>query len=71
MSTYKKTPKHLEKAEMASKICGKNVFVPRNGLRMQYVPPRLYKTLIQIFLMTIMNHHKQDNSIDCMKLVIH
>ena len=33
-------------------------------------PPRLYKTLIQIILVTIMNHQKQDISSDCMGLVI-
>ena len=38
---------------------------------MQDVPPGLYKTLIQIVLRTILNHHKQDISGDCMKLVIH
>ena len=47
------------------------VKVSWNGLKMQDVPPGLYKTLIQIVLMTIMNHHKQDISGDCMKLVIH
>ena len=47
------------------------VKVSRNGLKMQDVPPGLYKTLIQIVLWTIMNHHKQDISADCMKLAIH
>ena len=47
------------------------VKVAQNGLKMQDVPPGLYKTLIQIVLRTIMNHHKQDISGDCMKLVIH
>ena len=56
---------------MANKICGKTVKVARNGLKMQDVPLGLYKTLIQIVHRTIMNHHKQDNSADCMKLVIH
>ena len=70
MLTTKK-PLKVEKAEMANKICGKTVSVTRNGLKMQDVPPGLYKTLIQIVLRTIMNHHKQDISGDCMKLVIH
>ena len=70
MLTTKKTLK-VEKGEMANKICGKMVSVARNGLKMQDVPPGLYKTLIQIVLRTIMNHHKQDISGDCMKLVIH
>ena len=70
MLTTKKTLK-VEKAEMANKICGKTVSVARNGLRMQHVPPGLYKTLIQIVLRTIMNHHNQDITGDCMKLVIH
>ena len=56
---------------MENKICGKMVKVARNGLKMQDVPPGLYKTLIQIVLRTIMNHHKKDISGDCMKLVIH
>jgi hypothetical protein len=70
MLTTKKTSK-VEKGEMENKICGKNVLVPWNGLKMQDVPPRLYKTLIHIVLRTIMNHHKQYISGDCMKLVIH
>ena len=70
MLTTKKTLK-VEKGEMENKICGKTVKVSRNGLKMQDVPPGLYKTLIQIILRTIMNHHKQDISGDCMKLVIH
>ena len=49
----------------------KTVLVARNGLKMQNVPPGLYKTLIQIVLKTIMNHHKQDISGDFMNLVIH
>ena len=56
---------------MENKICVKMVLVARNGLKMQDIPPGLYKTLIQIVLRTIMNHHKQDISGDCMKLVIH
>ena len=46
---------------------------PRNikGRKMQDIPPGLYKTLIQIVVRTIMNHHKQDISGDYMKLVIH
>jgi hypothetical protein len=56
---------------MASKICGKKVYVPRNGLRMLDVPQGLYKSLIQIVLRTIMNHHKTDISGDCMRLVIY
>ena len=66
-----KTPKE-EKIHMASKICGKQVVVPRNGLKMEYVPQGIYKSLIQIILRTIMNHHKKnDISGDCMKLAIH
>jgi hypothetical protein len=57
MLTSKKNPK-LENVEMANKICGEKVFVPMNRLRMQDVPPRLYRTWIQIVLKTIMNHHK-------------
>jgi len=57
--------------EMASKICGKKVFVPRNGLRMIDVPWGLYKSLIQIVLRKIMNHHKTDISGDYMRLVIY
>lgn len=70
MLTSKKIPK-LEKVEVANKICGKKVFVPRNGLRMQYAPLLLYKTLIQIFFRTIMNHHRKDILSDCMRLVTH
>ena len=70
MLTTKKTLK-VEKGEMENKICGKTVKVSQNGLNMQDVPPGLYKTLIQIVLRKIMNHHKQDISGDCMKLVIH
>ena len=70
MLTTKKTLK-VEKGEMENKICGKIVLVARNGLKMQDVPPGLSKTLIQIVLRTIMNHHKKDISGDCMKLVIH
>ena len=65
-----KTPK-LEKIQMSSKICGNRVVVPRNGLKMEYVAQGIYKTLIQIILRTIMNHHKRhDISGDCMKLAI-
>ena len=70
MLTTKKILKE-DNCRMANKICGKTVLVPRNGLKMQDVPPGLYKNLIQIVLRTIMNHHKQDISGDCMKLVIH
>ena len=70
MLTTKKTLK-VEKGEMENKICGKMIKVARNGLKMQDVPPGLYKTLIQIVLRTIMNHHKHDISGDCMKLEIH
>ena len=38
MLTSWKTPK-LEKNEMAKKICGEKVYVPKNGLRMQDVSP--------------------------------
>ena len=66
-----KTPKE-EKIQMASKICGKWVVVPRNGLKIEYVPQGIYKTLIHIILRTIMNHHRwHDISGDCMKLAIH
>ena len=68
--TTKKTLK-VEKGEMENKICGKMVKVAWNGLKMQYVPLGLYKTLIKIVIRTIMNHHKQDISGDCMKLMIH
>ena len=62
----------LEKIEMASKICGKQVVVPRNGLKMEDVPQGIYKTLIHIILRTIMNHHKRHDILgDCMKLAIH
>ena len=44
-----KTPK-LEKIEMASKICGKRVVVPRNGLKTEYVLEGIYKNLIHIIL---------------------
>ena len=54
-----KTPK-LEKIEMANKICGKKVIVPMNGLRMEDVPKEIFKTLLHIFLTTILNHHKKD-----------
>ena len=40
-----KTPK-LEKIHMVNKICGKQVVVPRNGLKMEDVPQGIYKTLI-------------------------
>ena len=70
MLTTQETLK-VEKGEMVNKICGKMVKVAHNGLNMQYVPLGLYKTLIQIVLRTIMNHHKQDILGDCMKLVIH
>lgn len=56
---------------MANKICGKTIVVPKNGLKMEYVPQGLYKTSIQIFLRTIMNHHKKYIFSECMKLVIH
>ena len=56
---------------MASKICGREVNVLRNGLKMKYFPPRLYKTLIQIVLRTILNHHRDDISGECMRVVIH
>ena len=56
---------------MASKICGREVNVPRNGLKMQDVPPGIYKTLIQIVLKTILNHRRDDISGECMWVVIH
>ena len=56
---------------MASKICGQEVNVPRNGLKMQDVPLEIYKNLIQIILKTILNHHRDDISGECMRVVIH
>ena len=56
---------------MASKICGSEVNVLRNGLKMQDVPLGIYKTLIYIVLRTILNHHKVDISGECMRVVIH
>ena len=56
---------------MASKICGREVNFLRNGLKMQNVPPGIYKTLIQIVLRTILNHHSVDISGECMRVVIH
>ena len=38
---------------------------------MKDVPPRIYKTLIQIILRTILNHHRDDISGECMQVVIH
>ena len=65
-----KTPK-IENIQMASKNCGKRVVAPKNGLKMEYVPQGLYKTLIHIILRTIMNHHKRHDILgDCMKLAI-
>ena len=56
---------------MASKICGREVNVPRNGLKMQDVPPGIYATLIEIVLRTILNHHMVDISGEYMRVVIH
>jgi len=56
---------------MTSKICGRELNVPRNGLKMQDVPPKIYKNLIQIVLRTILNHHRDDISGECMRVVIH
>ena len=56
---------------MASKICGREVNVLRNGLKMKDVPPIIYKTLIQIVLRTILNQHRVDISGECMRVVIH
>ena len=58
MSNSWKTPK-VEKIQMANKIGGKWVVVPKNGLKMEDVPQGIYKTLIQIILRTIMNHQKR------------
>jgi hypothetical protein len=66
----KKNPK-VENMEMATKICGKKVFVPRNNLRLLDVPHSLYKYLIQIVIRTIMNHHKNGIFGDCMRLVFY
>ena len=38
---------------------------------MQDVPPGIYKTLIQIVLRKILNHHKQGILGECMRVVIH
>jgi len=56
---------------MGSKICGKNVYVPKNGLIMLDVPQGLYNSLIQIVLTKIMNHHKNDIHGGCMGIVIY
>ena len=56
---------------MGIKICGREVNVSRNGLKMQDVPPGIYKTLIQTVLRTILNHHRVDISGECMWVVIH
>ena len=56
---------------MTSKICGREANVLRNGLKMQDVPPVIYKTLIQIVLRTILNHHRVDILGECMWVVIH
>ena len=56
---------------MASKICGQEVNVPRNGLKMQDVPAEIYKNLTQIVLRTILNHHRDGISGECMWVVIH
>ena len=56
---------------MASKVGGREVNVLRNGLKMQDVPHRIYKTLIQIVLMKIMNNDKVDILGECMRVVIH
>ena len=37
---------------------------------MQDVPPVIYKSLIHIFHRTILNHHRQDISGECMRVVI-
>ena len=37
---------NLENIQMASKIREKQVVVPRNGLKIEYVPQGIYKTLI-------------------------
>jgi hypothetical protein len=57
--------------EMASKICGKKVFVLRNNVRILDVPQGLYESLIQIVLGTILNHHKTDIFSDRMRIVIY
>ena len=56
---------------MAIEIRGNTFYVPKNSLGMQYVPPQLYKTLIQIVLRTILNHHRDDISGEYMWVVIH
>lgn len=56
---------------MHSKIYGKKVLVPMNGLTMQDVPLRIYKNLIHIFLRNIMKHHKNGILGDYIRLVIH
>ena len=62
----RKTP-GKEKNQIASKICGREV----NVLKMQDVPPGIYKTLIQIVLRTILNHHRDDILGEYMRVVIH
>ena len=56
---------------MANTIYGQIVYVPRNGLRVQDVPPGIYKMLIQIILRTILNYHKKEILGECMRVVIH
>jgi hypothetical protein len=67
---FKKIPK-VENMEMVNTICGKRVYIPRNVLRMLDVPRGLCMSLIQIFLRTIMNHHKTDIFGDYMRLFIY
>ena len=38
---------------------------------MKYVPPKIYTTLINIVLRTILNHHRDDILVECMQVVIH
>ena len=45
--------------------------VPINGLKMEDVPPGLYRNLIHIVLRPILNNDKKYISCECMKLVIH
>jgi hypothetical protein len=61
----------LEKNAMNNKICREMGHVPRNGVKMQDVPSRLYKTLIYIILGMIMNSHGHNISGDYTRLVIH
>ena len=55
---------------MGSKNFGREVNVLRNGLKMQYVPPGIYTTLINIVVRTILNHHRDGILVECIRVVI-